>query len=143
MNPLNVVQIVGAPVACGDGVKEAWREIVVLAQMQLSRRFGDTIRVDYFDLFDPGCPPLPLEAQLPLVPINGLVFSCGGKISIPAIRKQLEPYVDQKDRIRPNAGLRLRQPKKNPSELSCFCAAAIPVAARWLKPSSTPGWGIA
>ena len=93
MNTPNVVQIVGAPVACGDGIKEAWREIAALAQTQLSRHFDDTVRVDYFDLFDPGCPPLSPEAQLPLVLINGQVFSCGGKISIPAIRKQLEALV--------------------------------------------------
>lgn len=93
MNPLNVVQIVGAPVACSDGVKEAWREIAALAQTQLSRRFGDTVRVDYFDLFEPGYPPLPPETQLPVVFINGQLFSSGGKISIPAIRKQLETLV--------------------------------------------------
>ena len=90
MHPLIVVQVVGAPVACGDGVREAWREIAALAQTQLSRRFEETVRVDYFDLFDPGCPPLPPEAQLPVVFINGQLFSSGGKISIPAIRKQLE-----------------------------------------------------
>ena len=93
MHPLIVVQVVGAPVACGDGVREAWRDIAALAQTQLSRRFEETVRVDYFDLFDPGCPPLPPEAQLPVVFINGQLFSSGGKISIPAIRKQLESLV--------------------------------------------------
>lgn len=94
MYPLNVVQIVGAPVACGDGIKEDWRDIATLAQTQLSRRFGDTIRVDYFDLFDPGCPPLSPEAHLPVVFINGQPFSSGGKISIPAIRKRNEYNLD-------------------------------------------------
>jgi hypothetical protein len=90
MNPLTVVPIVGAPAACGDGLKEVWRDIAILAQTRLHRRFDATVRVDYFDLFDPGCPPLPPEVQLPLVLINGQVFGSGGKISIPAIRKQLE-----------------------------------------------------
>jgi len=51
--------------------------------------FGDTVRVDYFDLFDPACPALPPGSALPVVLINGQVFSNGGKISIPAIRKHL------------------------------------------------------
>lgn len=93
MNPLNVVQIVGAPMACGDGLKEVWRDIAILAQTQLHRRFDGSVRVDYFDLFDPGCPPLPSEAQLPVVLINGQLFSQGDKISIPAIHKQLEVLV--------------------------------------------------
>jgi hypothetical protein len=93
MHRLTVVQIVGAPVVCGNGIKEVWRDIAALAQTQLSRCFGDTVRVDYFDLFDPACPPLPPEAQLPVVFINGQLFSSGGKISIPAIRKQLESLV--------------------------------------------------
>ena len=43
-----------------------------------------------FDLFDPGCPPLPPNAQLPLVLVNGDVVSNGGKISLPVIRKRLK-----------------------------------------------------
>ena len=93
MNRLNMVQIIGAPMACADGIKDSWREIATLAADQLRRRFGDTIRIDYFDLFDPACPSLPFNAQLPLVLINGQVFSSGGKISVPAIRKQLESLV--------------------------------------------------
>ncbi len=93
MNTPNVVQIVAAPVACGDGVKEAWREIATLTGDQLRRRFGEAVQVEYFDLFEPGYPPLPPEAQLPVVFINGQLFSSGGKISIPAIRKQLETLV--------------------------------------------------
>jgi hypothetical protein len=90
MAALNLVQIIGAPVACAGGVKETWREIASLAGVQLRQRFGVAVQVAYFDLFDPGCPPLPPGSQLPLVLINGELFSSGGKISIPAIRKQLE-----------------------------------------------------
>jgi len=46
--------------------------------------------VQYFDLFDPDCPALPDGAQLPLLLLNGEVFSSGGKIVTPAIRKHLE-----------------------------------------------------
>jgi hypothetical protein len=85
-----IVQIVGAPVACADGVKETWRDIAALTGDQLRRRFGEVVQVEYFDLFDPACPPVPPGSQLPLVFINGELFSSGGKISVPAIRKQLE-----------------------------------------------------
>jgi hypothetical protein len=85
-----VVQIVGARIACAEGIKDTWRDIAAWAADQLKARFGDRVRVDYFDLFDPGCPPMPPNAQLPLVMVNGDVLSSGGKISVPAIRKRLE-----------------------------------------------------
>lgn len=84
------VHIVGAPVACADGVKDTWRDVAEWAAGQLTARFSGSVRVDYFDLFDPACPPLPSGAQLPLVLVNGEVLSSGGKISVPAIRRQLE-----------------------------------------------------
>ena len=85
-----VVQIVGAPMACADGVKDTWREIAKHTADQLIARFGDRVRVQYFDLFDADCPALPDGAQLPLVLIEGEVLSSGGKISTPAIRKRIE-----------------------------------------------------
>jgi hypothetical protein len=90
MTPPIVVQIVGAPIACAEGVKDAWRETALWAANQLKARFGDKVQVDYFDLFDPACPPLPSGAQLPVVLVNAEVLSIGGKISVPAIRKRLE-----------------------------------------------------
>ena len=51
---------------------------------------NETSEERYFDLFDPDCPTLPDLAQLPLVLIDGKVLSSGGKISVPAIRKQIE-----------------------------------------------------
>jgi len=85
-----LVQIVGAPVACAAGVKDTWREVAGWAAGQLSQRFGKQVRVEYYDLFDPACPPLPPGAQLPLILVNGEVLSSGGKIAIPVIRKRLE-----------------------------------------------------
>jgi disulfide oxidoreductase YuzD len=90
MNAPIVVQIVGAPVACAEGVKDTWREIAAWAAGQLRGHFGDSVRVDYYDLFDPACPVLLPGAQLPLVLINGEVLSSGGKISMPAIRRRVE-----------------------------------------------------
>ncbi len=85
-----VVQIIGASVACAEGFKDSWRETAEWTARQLAARFGTGVQVQYFDLFDPACPPLPEGAQLPVVMINGKVVSCGGKISLPAIRKYLE-----------------------------------------------------
>lgn len=84
------VHIIGAPVACAEGVKDTWRDVAQHAAAQLRTRFGDNVQVQYFDLFDPACPALPTGAQLPLVLIEGEVVSSGGKISVPAIRKRLE-----------------------------------------------------
>jgi hypothetical protein len=84
------VQIIGARIACQDGVKDTWRETAEWAARQLVARYGDSVCVEYFDLFDPGCPPIPEGSQLPLVLVNNRVVSSGGKISVLVIRKSLE-----------------------------------------------------
>ena len=85
------IHIIGAlTAACGEGVTDTWRELSEWAAQQLTARFGSAVRVTYFDLLDPGCPPLPPNAQLPLVLVEGEVLSSGDKISIPAIRKRIE-----------------------------------------------------
>jgi hypothetical protein len=88
-----VVQIVGTPVACAAGVKDTWREVAGWTAGQLQTRFGNAVRVEYYDLFDPACPAVPPDAQLPLVTVNGAVLTSGGKISVPAIRKRLEALI--------------------------------------------------
>ena len=90
MNATALVQIVGVPVACREGVKDSWRDAAQWVASQLAHRFGDAVRVEYFDLFDPACPPFPPESQLPVVLVNGDVVSSGGKISVPLIRRRLE-----------------------------------------------------
>ena len=85
-----VVQIIGAPIACADGIKDTWRDVAEWAAGQLASRFGESVCVEYYDLFDPACPPVPEGTQLPLVLVNGRVASSGGKVSIPVIRKYLE-----------------------------------------------------
>lgn len=87
---MHQVVIIGAPVACKEGIQETWREVAGWAAGQLSSRFGDQVRVQYYDLFDPQCPAIPPEGQLPVVMVDGKVISCGGKISIPLIRKAIE-----------------------------------------------------
>lgn len=84
------VMIIGAPIACKDGIKETWRDVAEWAAGQLRARFGDLVHLRYFDLFDPNCPPIPPGGQLPVVLLDGIVISIGGKISIPLIRQKIE-----------------------------------------------------
>jgi hypothetical protein len=85
-----LVQIIGAKIACAEGVKDSWRQVAGWVAGQLRIHFGDEVSVQYFDLLDSTCPPLPPDAQLPLVLVNGDVLSSGGKISVPMIRKHLD-----------------------------------------------------
>jgi hypothetical protein len=84
------VQIIGAPIACKEGVKDTWRETAIWVSGQLRQRFGEAVQVQYFDLFDPACPILPTNAQLPMVLVAGEVLSSGGKISVPALCRRIE-----------------------------------------------------
>jgi hypothetical protein len=90
-----IVQIIGAPIACKDGVKDTWRETAIWAGGQLRQRFGEAVLVQYFDLFDPDCPSLPASAQLPVVLVAGKVLSIGGKISVPALRRKIETILEK------------------------------------------------
>ena len=90
MSHVVLVQIVGAPIACAEGTKDSWRDVSHWVAGQLRARFGDRVQVNYHNLFDADCPPLPAEAQLPLVLIGGEVVSSGSKISMPLLRKKLE-----------------------------------------------------
>jgi hypothetical protein len=94
MSKLFLVQIVGAPIACKDGVKDSWREVAAWAEGQLTGRFADQVQVKYYDLFDANCPSMPADAQLPFVLVNGEVMINGGKISIPAIRRKIEVLLE-------------------------------------------------
>jgi hypothetical protein len=90
-----VVQIIGAPAACKEGVKDSWREVAKWADGQLRQRFGESVQVQYFDLFDPACPSMPPGAQLPLVLVNGEVLTSRGKISVPALRRKIETIAEK------------------------------------------------
>jgi len=84
------VAIVGAPIACAEGMKETWRELARWAAGQMHTRYGDQVEVSYFDLFDPACPHLPPDAQLPVVLVNDQVVINGGKLSVPVICRHVE-----------------------------------------------------
>ncbi len=89
------VQIIGSQIACAEGIKDSWRDMADWARGQLTNRFGDAVRVEYYDLFDPNCPPLPDGAQLPLVSINDEVITSGEKLRIPTIRRHIEALLDR------------------------------------------------
>lgn len=85
-----LVQIIGAPITCKEGVKDSWRDVSAWAAGQLKTYFGDAVQVKYYDLFDADCPSMPAGSQLPLVLVNSEVTINGGKISIPALRRKIE-----------------------------------------------------
>lgn len=95
MNKPILVQIVGAPIACREGVKDSWREVSAWAAGQLRTYFGDDVQVKYYDLFDVDCPPMPTGSELPLVFVGNEVVSSGGKISIPAIRSRITDILEK------------------------------------------------
>jgi disulfide oxidoreductase YuzD len=90
MNTPVEVTIVGASVACEEGVKDSWREVADWAAGQLKARFGEAVQINYYDLFDVDCPAIPTGSQLPLVLVNSEVLRSGTKISVPAIRERIE-----------------------------------------------------
>lgn len=90
-----LVQIIGAPIACKEGVKDSWREVSDWAAGQLKTRFGNNVQVKYYALFDADCPPMPDNAQLPLIMIAGEVISSGVKISVPVLRRKIESILEK------------------------------------------------
>ena len=95
MNNPVLVQIVGARVACTEGMKDTWRDVSNWAAGQLTAHFGDRVQVKYYDLFDADIPPMPTGAQLPVVLVNGAVIINGGKISMPAIRRKVDSILEK------------------------------------------------
>jgi disulfide oxidoreductase YuzD len=84
-----LVQIIGAKIACAEGVKDSWREVAGWAAAKLKARFGAEVQVQYYDLFDTDCPALRPGAQLPVVMVAGEMISNGGKISIPLLSRHI------------------------------------------------------
>ena len=95
MNNPVLVQIVGAPIACEEGVKDSWREVSAWVAGQLKTYFGDAVQVEYYDLFDADCPSVPAGAQLPLVLVDNEPVISGGKISIPIIRSKINAILEE------------------------------------------------
>lgn len=97
MNKPVLVQIVGAPIACKEGVNDSWREVSAWAAGQLRTYFGETVQVKYYDLFDADCPSVPNGSQLPLVLVDNEAVISGGKISIPVIRNKISAILEKEN----------------------------------------------
>lgn len=93
MDPI-LVEIIAAPVACAQGTRDSWRETAAWVAARLRQRFGDMVAVRYYDLFEPACPALPADAQLPLVLLQGQVLSSGGKLSLPNLQRQIQTLME-------------------------------------------------
>lgn len=95
MNEFIRVKIIGAPVACKEGIKETWREVASWAAKKLAIHYGDLIDVRFYDIFDVDCPQIPPEGQLPIIFVNEDPVHNDGKISIPAIRKKIDEWLPE------------------------------------------------
>jgi|GEM_PF-699663 hypothetical protein len=98
------VRVFGVRTANNCGPQDGWRDATRWVARSLKTRFGDRVRVEYFDLFLDGLEAFPKvmelvargEANPPIVFIGddhghlGELFSSGRKISGPEIRKRLE-----------------------------------------------------
>lgn len=96
MEPI-VVRVFGTPIACSKGVIDAWRNVSRQAAGQLAARFGESVTLEYYDLFSADMDRFPEVlakvqegAAIPLVFIGQDLISAGGKISVPAIARQIE-----------------------------------------------------
>ena len=87
---MHEIEIIGVPVACKKGLKETWREVAEWTTDKLKATYGNRVRVRYYDLFDSNIPVLPTGEPLPIVMIDGILISCGTKISIPLIRRKIQ-----------------------------------------------------
>ncbi len=102
-----VVRIYGAPTACSTGATDAWRDVAALMGRQWKERFGDQVDFEYVDLFGPEASHFPYvlaqvsqdNLALPLVYVNGELFSSGGKLNGPAIRRRIEALINAADGI--------------------------------------------
>ncbi len=96
-----VVRIYGAPTACSTGRTDAWRDVATLMGRQWKERFGELVDFEYVDLFGPEASRFPHvlarvsqdNLALPLVYVNGELFSSGGKLNGPAIRRRIEALI--------------------------------------------------
>lgn len=92
------VRIFGTLTACREGTVDAWRDAAAFGRRALSKRFGDQVAVEYYDLFSPEMDRFPEvvalvaagQGQVPLVFVDGELLSSGGKVSVPEIRRWLE-----------------------------------------------------
>ncbi len=96
--PMITVRVFGVPTANSCGPQDGWRDATEWIARNLQARFGEQIRVEYYDLFSEAQAAFPDviarvasgTAQPPLVFVGDELLSSGGRISGPAIRQRLE-----------------------------------------------------
>lgn len=87
------VEIIGCQIACSQGVRDDWRDLAKWIGSKLDAFYGRQVVIRYYDLLDADTPPLPNQAKLPIVMVNGEVISMGGKILMGLIRKKIDSII--------------------------------------------------
>lgn len=87
------VEIIASPIACEEGIRDDWRDLSKWLSSKLDVIYGNLVTVQYFDIFDSNCPPLPPQAQLPIIKVGEQVLSMGEKLSMPRIREQIDSFL--------------------------------------------------
>lgn len=101
VNGIVSVRVFGVPTTsgCDCGTNSGtWRDATDWVARSLKTRFGDQVRVEYYDLFLDALDAFPQvmeivargDAKPPLVFIGDELLSTGERISGPAIRRRLE-----------------------------------------------------
>jgi disulfide oxidoreductase YuzD len=102
------IRVFGAPTACSGGVSDGWRSAALAVGDRLVQGFGDRVHFEYVDLLEPEMDRFPRvverisseRLQLPLVFIDDELFSAGGKLNGPGLRRRVgellseNPYLD-------------------------------------------------
>ena len=91
------VRVFGVRTANNCGPQDGWRDATEWVARSLKTRFGDRVRVEYFDLFLDALEAFPQAMELvargtakpPLVFVSDELLSSGERISGPAIRRRL------------------------------------------------------
>ena len=83
MSTIAKVQIIGAPIACQEGYQDAWRDAAEWAAGQLAARFGESVHVKYFDLFDADCPTFPPRLNCRLSWLTTSIYQLEGRYQFP------------------------------------------------------------
>jgi len=89
------VLIVGLPSAATGPPEKTWRSAAGFVAQRLHARFGDSVDVEYVDLFSPEMGRHPdVEARIatdglmpPVVLVDGTVLYAGGKLNVSAIER--------------------------------------------------------
>jgi disulfide oxidoreductase YuzD len=92
------IRIFGAPTACSGGVSDGWRSAGLAIGGRLVQWFGEQVHFEYVDLLKPEMDRFPRvverisseRLQLPIVFIEDELFSAGGKINGPGLRRRVE-----------------------------------------------------